>query len=67
MKELLRPADLAPMLGVTPARVYQLIASGELPGVRIGGALRVPREAWEKWLAEANTRAMASLKTGEGK
>ena len=64
MKEnerLLRPADVAPMLGVTTGRVYQLIAEKVIPAVRIGGAIRIPRAAWDEWLATQRERAMKAV------
>jgi excisionase family DNA binding protein len=57
-KAILRPADLAPLLGVSTARVYQLISSGDIPAIRIGGAWRVPKAAWESWLREQGTKAI---------
>ncbi|MBU1701017.1 MAG: excisionase family DNA-binding protein [Candidatus Eisenbacteria bacterium] len=61
-KQLLRPADIAPLLGVTTGRVYQLIADGVIPSVRIGRTLRIPREAWERWLGGHADRAMRSVR-----
>lgn len=60
-KEFLKPPEVAPMLGVTPSRVYQLIAAGEIPATRIGGSLRIPRRAWERWLDEHAEKASAAL------
>ena len=57
MKELLRPSDVAPLLGVSRNRVYQMIQEGTLPAVRIGGAIRIPRAAWERWLARLEEKA----------
>jgi prophage regulatory protein len=57
MMDMLRPSDLAPRLGVTTGRVYQLIAEGLIPSVRIGRAIRIPRDAWEQWLKEQSRRA----------
>lgn len=54
--DLLKAADIAPMLGVTTGRVYQLIAAGRIPAVRLGRAIRVPRRAWEAWLTEMGTQ-----------
>lgn len=42
--EMLKPSDIAPRLGVTTGRVYQLIAEGLIPSVRIGR----PYESQEK-------------------
>jgi excisionase family DNA binding protein len=57
-KEVLRPSEVAPMLGVTTGRVYQLIAAGVIPAVRIGKALRIPRAAWESWLEEQREKSV---------
>jgi excisionase family DNA binding protein len=59
--EMLRPADIAARLGVSPGRIYQLIAAGLIPAVRVGRALRIPRAAWEGWLRERSEEALASL------
>jgi excisionase family DNA binding protein len=61
-RELLKPADVAPALGVTPRRIYQLIAKRELPAIRVGGAIRLPRAAWEVWLRTRSEAALASLR-----
>jgi excisionase family DNA binding protein len=65
--EMLKPADVAPRLGVTTGRVYQLIAAGVLPAVRVGRSLRIPRAAWERWLASQAARALASTRRGAGR
>jgi excisionase family DNA binding protein len=59
-RELLRPGDVSADLGVTTGRVYQLIAAGEIPHVRVGNSIRIPREAWQRWLAAQNRLAEAS-------
>lgn len=38
-RAFLKAADLGPLLGVTTGRVYQLIAAGVIPEIRIGGKL----------------------------
>jgi excisionase family DNA binding protein len=62
-KELMRPADLAPTLGVSVRRVYQLIRAGEIPAVRVGGALRIPRLAWQNWLWDRSEAARQPLES----
>lgn len=62
IKELLRASDIAPELGVTDGRVYQMIASGALPAVRIGSAVRIPRAAWESWKRQQAEQALANVK-----
>lgn len=61
-REVLKPADVAPLLGVTTWRIYQLIAAGDIPAIRLGGALRIPRTAWEAWIAEQSDRALAAAR-----
>lgn len=61
-KQLLKPSEIAPMLGVTNGRVYQLIAAGVIPHTTVGGAIRIPKDAWEKWLAEQSQTALASVR-----
>lgn len=63
--EMLRASDLAPMLGVSACRVYQLIAAGEIPAVRIGRAIRVPRRAWDQWVEGRSKAALSSVRASE--
>lgn len=60
-QEMLRPGDLAPRLGVSRARVYQLIAQGLIPALRRGRAIWIPRLAWESWLAREAEQALRGL------
>jgi excisionase family DNA binding protein len=64
-KEWLKPADIAPMLGVTTGRVYQLIAARVIPATRVAGAIRIPRQAWEAWLAEQTEQARIAAREEE--
>jgi excisionase family DNA binding protein len=47
---LLRPAEVADALGLGRTKVYTLLAQGDLPSVRIGGAVRVPVDALRLWV-----------------
>ncbi len=47
---LLRAEEAAYELNVGRARVYGLIASGELRSVKIGGSRRIPREAVSEYI-----------------
>lgn len=49
----LRPVDVAERLSAGKSKIYDMIATGELPSVRIGGMLRVPAAALEKLSREA--------------
>lgn len=61
-REILRPAEVGALLGLSTGRVYQLIAEGAIPATRIGRALRIPRRAWEGWLEEQRRRAVADAR-----
>lgn len=60
MRLAYRPAEAAESIGISRSKAYELIASGELPAIRIGGVLRVPVDALSAWilrqLAERETR-----------
>jgi excisionase family DNA binding protein len=49
-KILLRPAEAAELLGVSRSKVYQLLAVGTLPRVRVGLSLRIPTKALQRWV-----------------
>lgn len=46
-RDLLTTAEAAAELGVTAARVRQLVLSGEIKGERIGRDVLIPRESVE--------------------
>jgi excisionase family DNA binding protein len=48
---LLRPVEAAEAIGIGRSKVYELLASGELPSLRIGGSVRVPVDALKAWIA----------------
>jgi len=63
-QELLRVVDVAPVCGVTPSRIYQMVAAGQIPAVRVAGSIKIPRAALESWLAEQRDLALAAVKRG---
>ena len=52
---LLRPAEVAESLGIGRSKVYELISSGQLPSIRIGGSLRVPIDKLTHWIEQGAT------------
>lgn len=61
--ELLKPNDVAQMLAVSRAWVYEAARSGRIPSVRIGGEdgpLRFVLEDIERWLAKARAEWLPS-------
>jgi excisionase family DNA binding protein len=49
---LLRAGEVAKLLGLGRSKVFAMLAIGELPVIRIGRSVRVPRAALERWIAE---------------
>ena len=52
---LLRPEEAGKMLGFSRSKVYGMLAAGELPSIRAGKSVRVPRAALERWIEENTT------------
>jgi excisionase family DNA binding protein len=52
-RHFLTVLELADYLRVSRTKAYQLVWSGEMPSVRVGGQLRIPREELERRLAAA--------------
>jgi excisionase family DNA binding protein len=48
--EWLSLKDVQQMLGIGRTKAYELIATGELPAVRIGRCIRVNRQELDEWL-----------------
>ena len=57
---LLRAEEVGKALGLGRSKVYELMASGQLPVVRIGKAIRVPADGLEKWV-QGQTHAADEL------
>ena len=62
---LLKPEEAGALLGVGRSKVYALIASGALPGVRVGASVRVPRAALEQWVTEQSAAQGRGSESGE--
>jgi excisionase family DNA binding protein len=48
---LLKAEEVAKALRIGRSKAYELMASGQLPTVRIGRAVRVPAGALEEWVS----------------
>jgi excisionase family DNA binding protein len=56
MESLLLKADeVAQVLKLGRTRTFQLMSSGELPVVRIGRSVRVPKDQLERWVRSRTT------------
>jgi excisionase family DNA binding protein len=49
---LVRVEEAARFLSLGRSKIYELLASGELPSVTIGTARRIPLTALQTWVAE---------------
>jgi excisionase family DNA binding protein len=54
---LVRPEDVTRVLGIGRTKVYELIRSGALRSVRVGGLRRVPVAALDEFVARLETDA----------
>ncbi len=54
---LVRPIEAAEMLSMSRSSVYELIASGALPSVRVGRMLRVPVAAIKRLAEQAEAQS----------
>lgn len=60
---LLRPNEAAELLAVGRSKLYELIAAGEVPSVKIGRSLRVPAAELEQWVTERAAAAAVDAAT----
>jgi len=51
-KLLLKPGEVAQILGIGRSLVYELIARREIPSVRLGRCIRIPAESLQRWLKD---------------
>jgi excisionase family DNA binding protein len=51
-KLLLKPAEVSELVGLGQSKTYELIATGEIPSVRIGRSVRVPADRLREWIEQ---------------
>ena len=49
---LLKPTEVAEILRIGRSLVYGMLATGELPSIRVGRCIRVPKASLEKWISD---------------
>lgn len=54
-KLTLRPAEAGDALGFSRSKIYEMLAAGEIPSIKVAGQFRIPVKALEKWIAEQRT------------
>ena len=55
--------EVASLIGASPERTYALVAAGAIPSVRFGRRVRIPRPAFDRWVADLSERALAEVTT----
>lgn len=51
-KLLLRPTEAAEVIGLGRSKMYELLAKGIVPSIRIGKSVRVPVAALRNWVEQ---------------
>ena len=51
-KLLLKPMEVAEILRIGRSMVYGMLATGELPSIKVGRCIRVPKASLEKWISD---------------
>jgi excisionase family DNA binding protein len=65
MSMLLTVRDVAVALRLGRTRTYALLRSGEIPVIRVGRAVRVPRDGLHRWI-EARCTPVDQASSGNG-
>jgi excisionase family DNA binding protein len=65
MSMLLTVRDVAVALRLGRTRTYALLRSGEIPVIRVGRAVRVPRDGLCRWIDEHCT-SVDQISSGSG-
>ena len=61
MEELLvKPMEVAKSLKFGRSTIYDLVAAGVIPAVRINGSIRVPVAAFREWIEKKTREGEAS-------
>ncbi len=64
-KLLLKPTEAAEVLRIGRSLVYGMLASGELPSIRVGRCIRIPSESLQQWLrAQENKSSETTRQDG---
>jgi len=50
---LLRPIEAARLLGIGRSKLFEMLACNELPVIRLGRCVRIPRRELERWVDQS--------------
>jgi prophage regulatory protein len=65
-KSLLKPSEVAQVLGIGRSLVYELINRREIPSIRLGRCIRVPSESLQRWLKDQENGSLGETQQLEG-
>jgi excisionase family DNA binding protein len=57
---LLRIPEVADTLGIGRTKIYEMIATGELPTIRVGRAVRISVSTLQKWVEEREQQGLSA-------
>ena len=57
---LLRIPEVAEMLGIGRTKSYEMIATGELPTICVGRAVRISVSTLQKWVEEREQQGLSA-------
>ena len=60
-KLVLNAGQVSKLLGLSRGSVYRGILTGEIPSVKVGKRLLIPRRSLEKWLAQEASESANAL------
>src|SRR2546430_2612728 len=60
---LLNAVEAARLLSISRAKVLDLAARGEIPSLRIGGSVRIPRTLLHAWIADNSPAGELSVRS----
>ena len=63
-KLLLKPTEVAEILRIGRSLVYGMLASGELPSIRVGHCIRIPIESLQRWLKAQENQSRETQRQG---
>ena len=66
VESLLRVSRVAKLVDCSRTTVYEWVAAGAIPHVKLGNAIRIPAADLQRWIDERTRRGHADPGTEEG-
>lgn len=65
-KRLLRPAEVAALLGISRSSCYRMLAARDLPVCRVGRSIRTPSDELDSWISSHTEGSLIDETDEEG-